>query len=287
MLGVPNIETSNNPDVLTGGDFGTVIVGPLKINGSFGTTGQVLTSGGETGNPSWADDNSGSPAGNDTEIQFNDDGVFGASSNLTFANGALTVGDPEEDFTEITDSRVTASNLVSPNMYAGDITDVMVHITQDTVRSENNLAVAQPLSIEGSDIELIADTVEVRQVGATSFTNTAGNVTYATVNAATTAAVSTDVVRLSDMQAFSAPKVVQGGDAGTIGLATLSGGTVTVSTTAAAAGSRIFLSDAGGTITNIGFHYVDPDDIVPGTSFTIKSVNVLDASDVFWMIVNP
>ncbi len=70
-----------------------------------------------------------------------------------------------------------------------------------------------------------------------------------------------------------------------MGLATLSGGTVTVSTTAVTANSRIFLTDQGGTVTNLGSVYISAR--TAGTSFTISSTNILDASDVAWMIVEP
>ena len=69
-----------------------------------------------------------------------------------------------------------------------------------------------------------------------------------------------------------------------VGQATLSGGTVTVSNTLVTASSLIFISDAGGTITNLGFLSVGT--ITAGTSFVINSSNVLDASTVNWMIIN-
>ena len=45
-------------------------------------------------NKKYVDDNAGgSPGGNNTEVQFNNGGVFGGSSNLTFDGDQLTVGD--------------------------------------------------------------------------------------------------------------------------------------------------------------------------------------------------
>lgn len=77
--------------------------------------------------------------------------------------------------------------------------------------------------------------------------------------------------------------ITEGSNA-SVGQATLSGGTVTVSTTAVTANSRIFLTDAGGTITNLGTLYVGT--ITAGTSFVINSSNILDASLVNWLIIN-
>lgn len=70
-----------------------------------------------------------------------------------------------------------------------------------------------------------------------------------------------------------------------IGTATLVGGTVTVSTTAVTASSKIFLTDATtGVLTNIGTPTVGT--IVAGTSFVINSSNILDTSNINWFIIN-
>ncbi len=78
---------------------------------------------------------------------------------------------------------------------------------------------------------------------------------------------------------------VKEGTNATMGLATLVGGTVTVSTTKVTANSRIFLTVQGGTLTNVGDVYVSAR--TAATSFTITSLNVLDASDVGWIIIEP
>lgn len=70
-----------------------------------------------------------------------------------------------------------------------------------------------------------------------------------------------------------------------VGTATLSGGTVTVATTAVTASSKIFLTDATtGALTNIGTPTVGT--VVAGTSFVINSSNVLDTSNINWLIIN-
>lgn len=70
-----------------------------------------------------------------------------------------------------------------------------------------------------------------------------------------------------------------------VGTATLAGGTVTVNTTAVTASSKIFLTDATtGALTNIGTPTVGT--IVAGTSFVINSSNVLDSSNINWLIIN-
>lgn len=77
---------------------------------------------------------------------------------------------------------------------------------------------------------------------------------------------------------------VKEGSNASMGVASMTGGTVTVSTTKVTANSRIFLTiqTAGGTL---GAVYVSARSA--GTSFTISSLSVLDTSSVAWLIVEP
>lgn len=61
----------------------------------FGVAGQFLKSNGAGAAPTWSDASGLDAAGNNTEVQFNDGGVFGASSSFTFdkTTTVMTVGD--------------------------------------------------------------------------------------------------------------------------------------------------------------------------------------------------
>ena len=78
---------------------------------------------------------------------------------------------------------------------------------------------------------------------------------------------------------------VKEGSNATMGVVTLSGGTATVSTTKVTSTSRILLTTQGGTLTNVGATYISAR--TPATSFVITSLNILDSSDVAWLIVEP
>jgi hypothetical protein len=69
----------------------------------------------------------------------------------------------------------------------------------------------------------------------------------------------------------------------TIGTATLSGGTITINTTAVTANSMIVLSPARTSTTNLGIHYESAR--TAGTSFTITSTNASDDSTFDWHLV--
>jgi hypothetical protein len=57
---------------------------------NYGTSGQALVSAGSTAAPTWASVTT-SPAGSNTQIQYNNSGSFGASSALTFDGTNLAV----------------------------------------------------------------------------------------------------------------------------------------------------------------------------------------------------
>lgn len=83
----------------------------------------------------------------------------------------------------------------------------------------------------------------------------------------------------------TAPKlVIPVGSNANAGTGTLTGGTVTISTTAVTANSLIFLTDTSGSVTNVGNLTVSAKSA--GVSFTVTSTNVLDVSTFNWLIVN-
>ncbi|MBI5574573.1 MAG: hypothetical protein HY919_08530 [Elusimicrobia bacterium] len=78
---------------------------------------------------------------------------------------------------------------------------------------------------------------------------------------------------------------IKEGTNATMGVTTLASGVATVSTTKVTANSRIFLTVQGGAVTNVGSTYISAR--TAGTSFTISSTNVLDASNIAWIIIEP
>jgi hypothetical protein len=79
---------------------------------------------------------------------------------------------------------------------------------------------------------------------------------------------------------------VKEGSNAKMGTGTLSGGTVVISTTAVHTNSRVFLQDTtSGSLANVGSLVVSS--ISDGTSFTVKSSNVLDTSTFNWIIFDP
>jgi hypothetical protein len=67
--------------------------GAFGLSGAnYGTSGQVLTSGGSGAAPTWTTvgGGGGSPGGSNTQVQFNNSGAFGGASGLTWNGSLLT-----------------------------------------------------------------------------------------------------------------------------------------------------------------------------------------------------
>ncbi len=114
--------------------YGNYIVGSgLSINGpaNLGAVGNVTITGGTanyvlqtngSGGLSWVSPGSfsTSAAGSNTQIQFNDDGSFGADANFTYNKGTDTLG--VKYISIESTGNITGGNLVSANFFTGTLT---------------------------------------------------------------------------------------------------------------------------------------------------------------------
>lgn len=107
------------------------IIGTIRMNGfsmpNNASSGYVLTSD-NLGNGSWSV-STGNPAGTDTQIQYNQNGKFGATSQLSFdrTNYILQVGQPNGLFTNLSgvqnangELTVAGHPLVMKGLFPGD-----------------------------------------------------------------------------------------------------------------------------------------------------------------------
>ena len=113
-----NVNFTAAPNVTLG------TVANLHISG--GISGYFLRTDG-AGNLSWSaggGGGNGTPGGNTTEIQFNDNGVFGASANLTFNPFSYVLAVPTINTTTVSISNVLTVNTTA-NLYTTNITGVL------------------------------------------------------------------------------------------------------------------------------------------------------------------
>lgn len=124
---------------------------------------------------------------------------------------------------------------------------------------------------------------------------TSGRVPYATTNgrliddASLIYDTTSGLQTTKDIRITAAGKgiYIKEGSNARMGTGTLSSGAATISTTSVGANTRVFAFDQGGTVTNLGSLYEDKASRVNGTSFVIKSTNILDASDFVWLLLEP
>ena len=129
----------------------------LKINNSYGTDGQVLTSTGS--GIAWEDaGGGGSPGGSDTQIQYNNGGAFGGSSVMTFddtgsAEQVLFSGTSSKAIFKV--EQLGAGNSIEVHDAATDTTIFLVDqygraaIKTNTVSSGYDLTVGGSSFIQG------------------------------------------------------------------------------------------------------------------------------------------
>lgn len=86
-----------------------------------GQTGKYLTTDGNSA--SWANIPLTPPAGNNNELQFNNNGAFGSSSGLTWANSTLSATNISTGSAALTHAGITSAVLVTTTTTADQVVD--------------------------------------------------------------------------------------------------------------------------------------------------------------------
>lgn len=198
-------------------------------------------------------------------------GIFANGSYSLVANNDMSVGCP------------TFGIFVSgshSNVLNNELTNV----------NANSVANGAGIWVDGSPVDILIGGNQIndnnsKMVYGIRDTTTIANGVQLGVNSvtgATTAAIVT-AGKLAPLLIPSKISILTGSNA-SAGTGTLTGGTVTISTTAVTANSLIFLTDATASLTNVGPLSVTAKSA--GTSFTVQSTNVLDTSTFNWIIIN-
>ena len=99
--------------------------GAFGLSGAnYGTSGQVLTSGGSGAAPTWTTvSGGGSPGGSNTQVQFNNSGSFGGAAGLTWNGTTLSATAMSTTTLYATSIQVAFSNTWSDNSTHGSFDD--------------------------------------------------------------------------------------------------------------------------------------------------------------------
>jgi hypothetical protein len=129
--------------------FRIASTGAFGLSGAnYGTSGQVLTSGGSGAAPTWTtvSGGGGTPGGSNTQVQYNSSGSFGASSSFTFTSGSnLTIGTSSDT---IGVSSLTGKLVVSPTAVAANNFAWAAKFQQNGSYSDGSIT-ALGFSVEG------------------------------------------------------------------------------------------------------------------------------------------
>ncbi len=231
---------------------------------------------------------------NDTDTEFGRFGAYGAGINSTNYNTSFTVRQ-KADITNLAgtttanaSTTITGSGTAFRLIAIGDRISLSsassTYATVTAIARDTSLTVSaalgngttQTINVKKALFSLIDNSGALKVV-----VNDQGNLGIDT----TTPVQKVDVNGNIQMNTAGNGLYIKEGSNATMGTATLSAGTVVVSTTKVTANSRIFLTVNGGTLTNVGAVYVSAR--TAGTSFTITSLNILDASNVAWAILEP
>jgi len=134
--------SANNLTVTANSNLGSV--SNVKISG--GVSGYILRTDG-TGNLSWINPGTAGLAGSNTQIQFNNNGVFGASTNLTFNIGSNVLTTTNID---------VVGNLTSGNANLGNLT--ISSSANFNLASDVNLGNISNLHISGGNAGYVIKT---------------------------------------------------------------------------------------------------------------------------------
>ena len=139
-----NTQLLTIPNVTVTGTANLGAVGNVKITG--GTAGYFLRTDG-AGNLSWANANSGSngtPGGSNTQLQFNDNGVFGGATTLTFNKDSATLTAGIVNIDDLNANGIDAGNIqVVSSVTSSNVNTVRANVS-------GNLRVTGNVNVSGS-----------------------------------------------------------------------------------------------------------------------------------------
>lgn len=279
---------------------GTTSTGPLQILPSLGSSGQVLTSNGASALPSWqaAGGGGGTITGafaGATQVAYGATTTQLTSSAFWTTNGTNQVsliapsGGPEQLATCTTNNNNFQFWAAGVGTSAGCAMGSGVPGVSNTgdftlCTFASGWQQAFRIFAAGDVVLGAAGTADdgVNQLQTTGSIRAYS--TTATSSTTTGAIISNGGIAAAGNVALGGKLLISTGSNASVGTATLSAGTVTVSNTAVTSSSIIFVTEqALGTVTvPSGFSITK----TPGTSFTITASQITDTSVVGWWIVN-
>lgn len=132
-------------------------LGAKQLPSQTGNSGKYLTTNGTT--LSWATISAGGVSGNNTEVQFNNNGSFGASANLTWDGTTLSASNLSVQSVALTNGKLASATLTTTTTAADQVVD---SVSASSVRTIKYLAqVTSGSEYQSTEILLIHNGTDV------------------------------------------------------------------------------------------------------------------------------
>jgi len=154
------------------------VTNTIQANGSYGTSGQVLASGGSTGNVYWTTGGGGggTPGGANTQLQFNNSGAFGGDANLVWntTTGTLSIGNS------------TVVSTINSTVYNGTANNAtnLGGLAASNYANTSNPIITTTLTVGNSTVNTVANstTIVLGGAGAGSILSIGNSTVNTTIN---------------------------------------------------------------------------------------------------------
>jgi len=140
---------------------GANLFGPLELNGSAGTSGQVLQSAGADAIPAWASAPPAGAGGSSGQVQFNNAGALAGATDLTIHDGDLVFADNAAVTAPAAGSKITSQRIGGRSMLAFNNSSTSVAAALQPTFAQTRIMVWQgvsggivPVCIGGGQVSL-------------------------------------------------------------------------------------------------------------------------------------
>lgn len=150
---------------------GANLSGPLELNGSAGTSGQVLQSAGAGAIPTWASAPAAAAGGSTGQVQFNNAGALAGAGDVTIHEGDLVLADNAAATAPAAGSKLAALSIGGRSMPAFKNSSTSAAAALQPTFAQNRISIWQ--GVCGSNAPVAVGTATLTATGTATSANIA------------------------------------------------------------------------------------------------------------------